>query len=345
MRSSSAFGRYDFCEHAFFIEYILGYTYPANIKADKGSIVHKVMECLALGQLYHQENPKSDKVIIDDAEIGRFEVSFQKFMTEEFVNELVDASFGHYSTDSIHTWCEGDLEDCRKWTFKSLTFNKCNIFDPRSRTIVCPERGFDIEITEPWAFYEYVDPTSGDFKNGYVHIKGTVDLITELDEDTIELVDYKTGRRLNWATDKTKDYEYLKKDPQLMLYHYAVRHLYPQYKNIIITIFYINDGGPYSICFEPEHMLDAEKMLKKRFEEIRKNEMPKMLSNMQTHWKCQKLCPLYKNHFPNGEKNMCLHAREMLQEKGMDETVRTLQKPGFSIDYYQSPGSKEVKND
>ena len=35
------------CEQQYFIEYVLGIRSPSNKKADKGTIVHKVLEILA----------------------------------------------------------------------------------------------------------------------------------------------------------------------------------------------------------------------------------------------------------------------------------------------------------
>ena len=31
-------------------------------------------------------------------------------------------------------------------------------------------------------------------------IKGTIDLVTKIDDNVIEVVDWKTGQRKNWAT-------------------------------------------------------------------------------------------------------------------------------------------------
>ena len=35
---------------------------------------------------------------------------------------------------------------------------------------------------------------------GQLAIKGTIDLVTKLNDDTIEVVDWKTGRRMDWTT-------------------------------------------------------------------------------------------------------------------------------------------------
>ena len=71
-----------------------------------------------------------------------------------------------------------------------------------------------------------------------------------MDDGVIEVIDWKTGRRLNWATGEEKTYEKLLEDPQLLLYNYAISKLFPEYEQAIMTIYYIRDGGPFSMCFD-----------------------------------------------------------------------------------------------
>ena len=44
---SSSYGTHSMCPQQYMMEYILGIRSPSNQKADKGTIVHKVMEILA----------------------------------------------------------------------------------------------------------------------------------------------------------------------------------------------------------------------------------------------------------------------------------------------------------
>ena len=76
------------------------------------------------------------------------------------------------------------------------------MFDPRNRNILCPEQQFDIVIDKPWAEYEY--KTTKETIKGQLAIKGTIDLITQINDDTLEIIDWKTGRRLDWATGEEK---------------------------------------------------------------------------------------------------------------------------------------------
>ena len=66
-------------------------------------------------------------------------------------------------------------------------------------------------------------------------VNGIIDLVIKLDDDTIEIVDYKTGRH-------KLSYNAAEKDIQLMLYYLAARTLYPEYKHHLVTIYYVQGG-------------------------------------------------------------------------------------------------------
>ena len=121
-------------------------------------------------------------------------------------------------------FCKGLVDDALKYNDGQ--------FDPRKRNVVASEPQFDIAIEEDWAKYEYKMP-DGKLVEGRLAIKGTIDLVTEVDEGVIEVIDWKTGRRLNWATGEEKTYEKLLEDPQLLLYNYAISKLFPEYKQAI----------------------------------------------------------------------------------------------------------------
>ena len=99
------------------------------------------------------------------------------------------------------------------------------MFDPRNQNIFSTEQFFDIEIKKPWAKYDYKIGTKR--IQGYLAIKGTVDVIIKHDENYYEILDYKTGKRINWATGQEKTPEALQKDTQLLLYYYALKNMYP----------------------------------------------------------------------------------------------------------------------
>ncbi len=151
---------------------------------------------------------------------------------------------------------------------------------------------------------------------------------------------HNTGQRKDWATGEVKTYSALQNDAQLLLYHYALSHMYPEYDGAIMSIYYIRDGGPFSLCFCEEDNKRFLHRLKKRVEEIRDCVSPKMFSVRQKHFKCYNVCHFYKNKFkPDSEDNMCMETKKSIQSIGMEATTAKLTKPNFSINYYHDPGS------
>jgi len=270
------------------------------------------------------------------------------------LDEIVDAVYGHYSSQfKHHEWEAKDLKDCRAWTYKAITDHN-KIFDPRTRDIVQPEQHFDITIDKPWANYKY--QTKDGLLEGKLAIKGTVDLITRVNSSTLEVIDWKTGRRLDWATGQEKTFEKLCKDPQLKIYHYALSKLYPSYEHVIMTINFINDGGPYSICFDKSDLKSTEDIIRQKFEEIKKTEKPKLNKT----WKCTKLCHFGKKTFEQHDSilpiveyrdnqvcskgshmTMCEQIRHDIEMMGMKNVVDSHSAKGYSVASYKAPGSVE----
>lgn len=152
---------------------------------------------------------------------------------------------------------------------------------------------------------------------------------------------HNTGQRLDWATGERKDYDKLMKDTQLLLYHYAISKIYPKYSNIIMSIFFCRDGGPFTLAFDESDMKEFLETLRKTFEEITRNKFPKPVSDSRSSFKCQKLCHYYKTNWPDTDKTMCNYIEDKIYTIGIDETVKTCSRPGFTIGTYKSPGEVE----
>jgi len=317
----------------YFMTYALGHQTVSGKKAQLGTIVHKVMEILASCKKILQDG---EDLVLDDDGLGKIEFTKRKLGTKKFVNEILKRSYEYYTENCTHHYTNADYKFCDKMTWDAIEYDG-GVFDPRNRNVVAAEPHFDIAIEEDWAKYEY-DMPDGSKVDGQLSIKGTIDLVTELDDNTIEVIDWKTGRRLNWATGEEKSYEKLCEDPQLMLYYYAIASMFPQYKDTIMSIFYIRDGGPFSICFEDAHKEKFLGMLKDRFEEIKKTVKPKLLSYDQSHWKCTKLCDFCKKDWPGTNESMCRYVSNQLDQFGMLDTVQNCTKEGFDIGHYEAPG-------
>jgi len=333
---SSSYGTHSMCEQQYFIEYNLGIRSPSNQKADKGTIVHKVMEILADISLATQKG----NLHINDDICGEINV------LDYDLNSIIDIVYEYYTSRfTHHNWKPLDLKHCRKWVEKAITVQNGN-FDPRNQKIIQPEQRFDIEIKKPWAYYKYSEDMEG-----YLSIKGTIDLIAQPNENTIEIIDYKTGRRLDWATGEEKTFGKLQKDPQLRMYHYAASVLYPDIEHIIVSIYFINDGGIFSMCYHKEDLFETENMIRRKFETIKNCKKPRLNKS----WKCTKLCHFGKNFFPEPvieyrdhqlcdkgtPMTMCEQIRHAIQVAGMDATVDKYTAPGYNVGKYKAPGSVE----
>jgi hypothetical protein len=332
------------CEQQYFFEYVLGWRGPSNQKADKGTIVHKVLEILAVIKQAMQNNEKT----CNDEIVG-------EILTNNYdLDKIIESVYKYYSEQfSHHKWSNKDFSDCRDWVYKAINYGS-GLFDPRNRQILCPEQRFDISIDKKWAEYSY-KLNNGDSLKGNLAIKGTIDLITKVGEDTIEIIDWKTGKRLNWATGEEKTQSKLETDPQLMIYFYAVQKLYPEIKHIIITIFFINDGGPFSMTFDSSDIYKTESMLREKFEVIKNTKKPRLNKT----WMCSKLCHFGKSNFDNTHvlptieyrdgqliaKNQfmtkCEQVKHDIELKGMNAVVDEYTIPGYSVGKYKAPGSIE----
>ena len=338
---SSSYGTHSMCPMQYMIEYVLGMRSPSGLKACKGTVVHKVLEILAVIKKGLQDNLES----IEDDIIGTINTKNYN------LNTIIEKVYKHYSSaEKHHTWTPKDYKDCHSWVYKTLEYNN-GMFDPRNQDIVQPEQHFDIEIKKPWAKYKY--ETKNGIIEGNLAIKGTIDLITRVNDKTLEIIDYKTGRRLDWATGEEKTHAKLQNDPQLRIYHYAIQHLYPDVEHVIVSINFINDGGAFSICFDKKDLHHTEMMLKQKFEIIKNTKKPELNKS----WKCTKLCHFGKTTFENSHvlpiieyrenqitpKDKCMTKCEQIKHdmdiKGLDSVVDEYQVPGYSIGHYKAPGS------
>lgn len=331
------------CEQQYFFEYVLGWRGKSGQKADKGTICHKVLEILAVIKKGLQDN----LTVVNDDILG--DISTSKYN----LNTIIEQVYKYYTeANPHHKWSPKDYKDCHAWVYKAIEFNG-GMFDPRNRNILCPEQHFDFEIQKPWAKYSY-DTTDGKLE-GNLALKGTIDLITLVGDNTIEVIDWKTGRRLDWATGEEKTQEKLENDPQLRIYHYAIKHLFPNIQHIIFSIYFINDGGPFSICFDDSDLSKTEDMIRRKFDVIKQVKRPKLNKS----WMCNKLCHFGKTTFQDTNINpiteyrdnascskdsvmtKCEQLKHDTELYGIDTVVSLYKHPNHTFGKYKAPGSTE----
>jgi len=305
---SSSLGTLEMCEMKYFFQYVLGMKDKTNKKAVLGTIFHRTMQVLAdkkKAQANKQKLLKNDDIC---------NLTFAQCDDIEYITRLCFEYYKKHEEDVGLT--NTDYKTCLGWVNKALAYNNGSL-DPRNQDIYATELFFDIEIKKPWAKYSY--DINGKNFTGYLAIKGTIDLIVKEDSAYYQVLDYKSGKRLNWATGKEKTYEDLCSDKQLLLYFYALKNMYPKY-DFYTSIFYINDGGVFDIVFSEDDYDKAEKMLKEKFDQIRSIELPRQLSSDQSHWKCTKLCK-FAEQFPGSKKTTCQHFHDMIKSDGMGMVV------------------------
>ena len=340
---SSSYSCHNMCQMKFFNEYILGHTGKGGIAADKGTIVHKVMEILANVKKAVQDGKKTfhDK-----------DIKMRVSLTTD-IDKIIDRVYEYYTTAfSYHDWTDKHYKECRKWSYMCVE-NQEGEFDPRKRNIVEVEGHFDLPIPNDWAFYDY--EIDGKTVVGQLSLKGTIDLVTQIDDDTYEVIDWKTGQRKDWATGKEYTHATLRDNMQLRIYHYALSMMYPDIKCIMITINYIRNGGPYTITFDRDDIPETLRRIKDKFELIKNTDVPKLSKS----WKCTKFCDAGMTTFegtnvkpitetrigqrtPVGEyMTKCEQTLYTLQHRPVDTVMKHMTKEGHDITHYRDPGSIE----
>ena len=350
---SSSYGCHEMCEMSYYLTYQLGWSGPSGLAAEKGTIVHKVLEILANLKLDLQNGKKT---FTDDI-AGRVNV-----MTYD-VDRLTEKCYEYYKSHSVNKWAKTglDLKHCKKWVHIALDYEDGK-YNPMNAEIVMPEQSFDFEIQEPWAMYDY--EVDGEPVQGFLSLKGTIDQISKIDDNTYQILDWKTGKRINWATGEEKTQEKLNQDPQLMMYYYAIQGLYPEIENFDIVIFYNNHGlggvgtpGAFNIKFTKDDIPMIEGVIRKKFEEIKNTETPKLKQS----WRCSKFCHFGRTTFdsttltpivekrtdqvtPKGQMmTKCEQTRYALKYRTPDSVMKHMSREGFTVDYYQAPGGVDEK--
>lgn len=286
-------------------EYLFGFPGKSGAKALMGTIFHKAQELRA--QASKAIKDKEDSFIDDN---------FDKVLVKDAVN----IDWAHKISFDYYAAKNPDLEmgpkqfkDTKQWIID--TNNNYPQYDPLNLNVIKTEQFFDIEINEPWAKYEGV--VKGKEVSGQLRIRGTMDLIVQLSDDTYELVDYKSGSmRSDFATGEEKDLTYMENDVQLLLYNKALKTLWPD-KHWILTLFYIRVGGMFSVIGDDEMLGRADNMIKKMYSQITECDAPLQLDPYNRDWRCKHLCPFSKSDSYTRGQSICQHYKQKIGRKGL----------------------------
>ena len=128
---------------------------------------------------------------------------------------------------------------------------------PFSRKIIGVETPFELEI-------------EGFKAHGYI------DLLTEIDSDTMEVRDYKTGV-------KAKNTDEMYKDLQMRIYSVAAKRLFPQYKYVEMTLDFLRTK-PVTIIFGPDDDKKTIEVLKEIHKKITNSIDPPRKKSFKCSW-------------------------------------------------------------
>lgn len=275
---ASTMGSYDDCEWKFYLQYICDIDCPAGKKANCGSLVHWVLEVLA----------KAKKT-------GHYKLN-DKYIDPDY---LLNICWKRYTekTYAHLEWSKADYNFCKKMIDTVLNSK----LHPFNHNILKTELQFELDILRPG-----FDPKDN---IGTIKLRGTIDLVTQPDSQTIHVFDYKTGERKDWITGEPKEFDDFQKDLQLRVYDLALSIIYPHIPYRIFTLVYVRSGGPFTVTFGPEEREETIDIIRRYFNKMKSNEKPTRLRDDPTrrsqHWKCKYVCHLGKVVDPETGEILC----------------------------------------
>lgn len=270
--SASAIGLYNHCPFSYFMHYILGMESKAGKAALQGTIVHQALEWMI--KLRKRGKTNVDPMWLlhrawDEHTAATPAISIRKVTTR------IDKETGGFKEAADFKKCRVALEAVLNDPY----------YHPYKIKPIDSERWFALEM--PGEEWQCLD------KDGKIHqfaVRGFIDLVHEIDKDTIEIADWKTGARKDFYTQQPIDEALLMREVQPRLYHLAAYFLYPQYKNILITFYYTNDGGPITIALSQDDLAMTIAALYRFFTTIRRD----TLVQRNRWWTCR-MCNFNNN--------------------------------------------------
>ncbi len=266
------------CPFKFYLEYHLSLDMGKKFASEQGSMVHEILEAFGKAK---KNNTSADQSWMDyilknyESPTGLWSLSKKACEREKQCNGCQYNSNGICFINKVSiedfTGCPADEFNEAIWLVEKV-INDNSPDNPLNRKIIDVENKFTIYVED-----------SGE----KIPIVGIKDLVTEFDENTLEIFDYKTGNYI-------QSYKDCQKDPQPLIYHLAARDKYPKYKNIIVTFWYLKKG-PVSLSFSSKDERGTVKALKYYWHTIRNDLCPKRRCDRQNgginfDYKCKFMC-------------------------------------------------------
>ena len=299
---ASSIKTYEGCQFQFFIDSILQIPSGSGRKALLGTIVHHVLEIMARGK-----------------KLGHGEGIFTNH------EALLNICWARYKKEHAGKIELNDKAD-KKFCLKSIEKVINSSYNPTKLNVLHTEKQFRIPLLMPGFTFEYYDILSKKTTSGNYEIRGTIDLITHVSDDTLEIIDWKTGSRKSWETGELKDYNYFaSSDIQLRMYDLATYLLFPEYKTRLLTMHFVNDGGPFTVCFDDAERAKTLEIIKNNFNIIKGNQLPSRIKETEPAqaWKCKSTCHFGKTKSQNGS-SICENIYNYMLANGIEKTLLTV---------------------
>ena len=130
-------------------------------------------------------------------------------------------------------------------------------------------------------------------------LSGMIDRIDKLPYGTYEVIDYKTSKTMPAQSDVSRD-------KQLCIYHLAIENLWPEAKDIKLTLYYLKFGSKISTKRRPDEVESIKEEIIKTVENIQKEkDFPPKANSFCNYCEYAHLCPLMKQKVaPKKDENI-----------------------------------------
>lgn len=282
--SASRIKTYKMCPFKYYLQYERKIDSPPNFGALQGSAVHEVLEGLAKPRC---QNPQEKDEIIDKINTK----NWKKYLAKKYRDDKIWT----YDKKAKAKACDG----CRYNKNENCAIAKISVNDIQK----CPKRGFEDAVDLVYQIIKDKGPVSPfnkkildveryfdiEIKDGedIFSVCGYFDIVSEIDDETVEIMDYKTG---SWI----QPYHDCKRDPQFLIYHLAATVLYPEYSTILVTPYYMRKDA-LTLVFDKKDDQRTIKALVKYWHFITNDRCPKRRCDKRNgvvnfDWKCKALC-------------------------------------------------------
>lgn len=296
--SASKIKTFKQCQFKYYLSYHLGLDLGTSFAAEQGNLVHVIFE--KIGEDLKQGVPLKESYMYNNWQkevLYAYEKEGLWTLSPDAKNREKFCSGCEFNLDGLCQLVGKPIDDfggCPKNEYEDAidlckkVINNKEVLYPLDKKIINVEDSFKINIPDG---------------NNSIVVNGIIDVVTELDQDTVEIVDYKSGKH-------EQSYNECKKDPQLLIYNLACRRNYSKYKNVFITIYYLRKKGPLTLTFEPKDEVGTENALKYYYEKISSINSPqrrcdKYGEGTSYDWACEKMCniDICNKHFQEFKEN------------------------------------------